>query len=319
MNVLAQNDPRFASGYLRIHLPALHLLDDFNVIPLQSPVIPADYYDWADVIWHQTPMDYSTATFLKHQGKKVLDCDDIIELGGPEAWESPQEKQYKINIFNDNFKHSNKVILGNQFMADFYKDRIKDPIIMGEYLDPCTHKWNNTKKNDGKFRIVWAGAKCYNHDIKEIQDLFKKVHDKYPQVEFIFIGFGKEFECDYIKHINFVHYKEFPKFLAEVGADLAINHLSDRELNKAKTNIKWLEYSWIGIPSLLSERFYKNMIPNDMATFCKGTDEYLEAIGRIIKDGTDTGDKAQKYVQDKYNLHNHLEEYKNVINLTYKS
>jgi glycosyltransferase involved in cell wall biosynthesis len=82
-------------------------------------------------------------------------------------------------------------------------------------------------------------------------------------------------------------YASYAKRLAGLGLDLALVPLVDHPFNRAKSAIKWLEYSVCGVPAIFSDiEPYRAAIEHGRTGWLVGPDEdeWLDAIDRLVRD-----------------------------------
>jgi glycosyltransferase involved in cell wall biosynthesis len=101
-------------------------------------------------------------------------------------------------------------------------------------------------------RVVWAGGETHRADLQILVDVLPRVAKKFPSVEWHFFGLMPEFmEGIGVYHAP-VPLADYPRALVSLGGDIGIVPLVDNELNRAKSNIRFLEYSLAGMVTLAS-------------------------------------------------------------------
>lgn len=112
---------------------------------------------------------------------------------------------------------------------------------------------------DGKIRLGWHGSATHFSDLMLVKDLLITLLRTYDNLVLVFVGF--EFHIAMKKDFEpFWDRIEFRPFVRQVEAfqqnildfDIGIAPLVDNHFNKAKSNIKFLEYSAMGIPTVAS-------------------------------------------------------------------
>lgn len=137
----------------------------------------------------------------------------------------------------------------------------KPAYILPNCAEPST--WYKAKQ--GGDVIGWQGSITHNQDLKAIVPDLVKIAEKYPKVEFEFLGgfnsdsaveVFKEAPDWFFKRLRFVSgtlgFEGFPELMGERNWLLGICPLVDCEFNRSKSHIKWLEYSLIGFPTVAS-------------------------------------------------------------------
>ncbi len=102
---------------------------------------------------------------------------------------------------------------------------------------------------------------------------------------------------------------KYPSKLASLDLDLAVAPLEINAFNKAKSNLRLLEYGILGWPVIATDIFPYQDAP---VTLVKNKyRDWLRVIKTKIADPValkDEGDKLQKWVMENWILEDHLEE-----------
>ena len=104
--------------------------------------------------------------------------------------------------------------------------------------------------------IGWAGSASHYDDLKIVARAIKRVLRQNKNVEFHVTGIVPDFLTNIkgvkLLRIWFEGVKEYHQGLADLGFDIGIVPLVDREFNRGKSNIKWQEYTLANIPTIAS-------------------------------------------------------------------
>jgi GT2 family glycosyltransferase/glycosyltransferase involved in cell wall biosynthesis len=107
-----------------------------------------------------------------------------------------------------------------------------------------------TTPREGRVRAGWAGANQHFGDLAWLESV---VAETSAHVDWVFLGAVPDalarHACE--RH-PMVPIDKYPSFLAGLQLDIAIAPLADHPFNRAKSNIKVLEYGRLGIPVLAS-------------------------------------------------------------------
>ena len=121
--------------------------------------------------------------------------------------------------------------------------------------------WDRLKRRSRPgIRIGWAGGNGREGDIAIIENAIKNVCRKHKDVKFVFVGGpAKTGLPDFLAGNPQVEHKavwepilKYPKLLADLDFDIGISPLVDSAFNRGKSNLKWLENSALGIPTVAS-------------------------------------------------------------------
>lgn len=150
----------------------------------------------------------------------------------------------------------------------------------------------NFRKHQKKPRILFAGSSTHFENrryIKEVVDDFTPVRDavlsSISEFTWVFVGAYPHIltpliEKGLVEFHRWVPLSDYPKFLANLEANMAIAPLWDNEFNRAKSDLKFLEASALGLP----------IACQDMCTYAiapirfKTGDEMLEQIRKTLAD-----------------------------------
>lgn len=120
-------------------------------------------------------------------------------------------------------------------------------------------QWDKLKgKKRTGIRIGWAGGSGHDGDFEPVADAIKNVLAKHKDAKLVLVnGPAKAGIPDYFKgvegiehHATWTPILKYPKMLAELDLDIGIAPLLDSAFNRGKSNLKWLENSALGIPTV---------------------------------------------------------------------
>lgn len=99
-----------------------------------------------------------------------------------------------------------------------------------------------------EIRMLWAGGASHYADLAEISDTLTELMNGYPQLHFYFVGvpFGgitKNMPKDRVHVYPWIEPHGHGYRLATFNADIGLCPLQDTEFNRAKSSIKYYEYS----------------------------------------------------------------------------
>jgi len=172
-------------------------------------------------------------------------------------------------------------------------------------------------KDKGEIRIGWAGGSAHSKDLLILKDVIRIIVKKYKNVKFYFAG-GAPDDIKYknVKiHICWVPINEYPQFLKDCQFDIGLFPLYDNNFNRAKSNLRWLEYSALKIPTIASNTAEASRTIQDGYTglIVKNETEYwVEAISKLVEDRKTRlliGENAYNEVKKNYNCKQIGEEY----------
>lgn len=193
------------------------------------------------------------------------------------------------NVALAQFKESDGIITSTPHLADVYSE-----------FNPVTHVVPNAidfklwdKAERGRkpgIRIGWAGGANHDQDLKIIERVIPRMIAKHKDLKFVFIH-----GCpSSIRRLPGVEYykawteiDDYPKMLARQDFDIGIAPLEDNSFNRGKSNLRWLEYSALGIPTVASNvGNFKETIRHMEDGFLAEENEFEYYLDALIKDKT---------------------------------
>jgi glycosyltransferase involved in cell wall biosynthesis len=166
--------------------------------------------------------------------------------------------------------------------------------------------WNFTpaKKEENRFVIGYSGSNSHQDDLRMVMPAIARIMNEYPNVHFELIGaVGKDKVKEHFAFAGFdddsllrVHlkpatatFKEYPEYLSAQPWHVGICPLVDTPFTRAKSHIKWMEYSMYKIPVVASRTYpyYMELKGRDTITdretgyLCRPNDWY-ETLKEVI-------------------------------------
>lgn len=213
-------------------------------------------------VWQMLHEKKSLALFLayrdKFKNKKILmEVDDYLYGVNPESMASHSyypnsELEYLAEI---QMRSASGLIVSTEYLKQEYS-------VYNPYIEVVPNAidfevWDNlkNKNNTNKIRIGWSGGQAHYLDLEIINKIMPAVLDKYKNVEFVIFGGMPEYmkTSDRVKHISkWVGIEDYPGELANAGFDIGLAPLRDNKFNRCKSNLRWLEYSALKVPTIAS-------------------------------------------------------------------
>lgn len=109
------------------------------------------------------------------------------------------------------------------------------------------------KKSD-IITIGWQGGSNHVRDLELIREPILKILKEFPNVRFQTFGHQPAWTIGVkgCKHQTWVHFDKYYKTLGDLGLSIGVAPLVDNAFNRCKSNLRWLEYSALGIPTVAS-------------------------------------------------------------------
>lgn len=187
----------------------------------------------------------------------------------------------------------------------------------------------SNKKNQNIIKIGYMGTITHENDIKIIENSIQNVKKYFKKrnlnVEFVMIG-GTKKELSNTIRLNIPEnstvYPKFIKWLKEtVDWNISIAPLEDNNINSSKSEIKYLEYTALGLPGIYSAvGAYKEIIKdgkNGILIYDNSEKSWTNTLIKLIED-TDLQkeilNNSINYVKQNYSMDIAVNKWKNILN-----
>lgn len=250
--------------------------------------LDAEPIEWADIVvfsrhYDQVSLMGCLAEVARSMSKIVVyETDDLLHkvdqnLGGHNGKSSITDQMRFVDYL---IPHVDMLTVSTEYLKEFYEKKYGKPtFVLNNYYDPAIWRglyqykklrdfWRKKVKRDDTIRIGWQGGNNhflnnFNYIVDPLNDLAKKYGKKiqfvamagqHPNLDPFGGKAGKrkflEFDFEYRTPAPI---NKFPKALAECDLDIGLIVVEDNEFSRAKSNIKWMEYGLLGIPSISSD------------------------------------------------------------------
>lgn len=266
----------------------------------------------------------------RSQAKIMYELDDIVHGIEPHniaayQYYTPTRKRNVIEIM----KMSDRITFSTKFLAEFYKEEfdINNSAVIPNYLpkfmwnpDFSKRKVPDKKERDNDKPIVlWAGSASHIGPGGDMEFLLPMIHATLDEFTWMFVGVVPPSLRNKVKHVPWSHFFDYPRLMQSLNADVAIAPITDSFFNLAKSDLKYLEYSAMNIPCLLTTFKNKNGpydLTNSKNLVENDPDSWYQAIWDMVNDEDKqikTLENQKKYVSNRW-LENNIEDYKKHFN-----
>jgi glycosyltransferase involved in cell wall biosynthesis len=281
-----------------------------------GPRAPSDVYDWLegiDILVLQRAVGYVFLEAMQECKRRgivtVFESDDDlfnIHRSNPSApyWHLPKVQKIlraqlkladhiicstpplKTTIVNAiNCPASKVTVCYNHIVPELWGAHVTSEDVQTRYRNVRT-----TEKGDEPYTVIgWQGSNTHNLDFKEaLPALTRLVAERddvilrfFGNVPLTIRGHIPETRFQFAKGVDFEFY---PSQLAYMNFDIGIAPVTDTKFNQAKSNLKWLEYSSIGVPTVASAVFpYAQSIDQGITGIVARTDEdWYQALSTLL-------------------------------------
>lgn len=220
---------------------------------------------------------------------------------------------------------SDAFITSTQFIADNFKEMFpgKPVYVIPNALD--FDVWDNVsipknlteqemaqiQKKEGMIRIGYTGCANHNRDMDVMIKPLLKILEENKNVEFVYAH--PLDSLDKLKHprvrcINrWVPIDYYPNELSAWGVDIGVAPLRDNKFNRAKSNLRWLEFSALKIPTVVSNVYpFKHSVRHEQdGLICSSELDWYESLKRLVTDAGERvalGNRAYERVKADFNM-----------------
>ncbi len=178
-------------------------------------------------------------------------------------------------------------------------------------------------------RLGWIGGRSHFNDLLLVAPALRQILEIYPEVTLCLVNSAFEESCkltrtpypfEGLSNVRVfdrsVPINRYAAFAASFGFDIGIAPLVDCNFNRSKSNLRWLEYSALKIPTVATDisHFRQSikdgedgyLIPNN------DLDEWVTRLGLLIRDQTlreQIGRQAYRRVKKDFNVKRNAPKY----------
>lgn len=154
------------------------------------------------------------------------------------------------------------------------------------------------KKKKNEIRIGWTGSAAHWENLKHIESAVIEILKEYPNTTFMYSGlFGDLFQEKSIRErvvpVRWSNLKNWAKFNREVNFDIALAPLMDNDFNRAKSNLRILEYASARYPVIASP-IEPYLGFEDEILYAKEDFDWYDKIKTLIEDEDVRKDMSEK-------------------------
>ena len=291
-----------AIDHYRLIGPAYHagVQTDFfspnEVVASQASMSQYDiFYMGRDAVKYAKECNAFVSIACQHEKPCVLDLDDnLFDL--PENHPDFISGVYAPTLLSllSLLQEVDAITVPTNTLKESINDLAEAPIhVVPNYLD--LNLWGirpfSAKPKEDQVTILFFGSPSHIIDLPVIAEALKQTYAKYPgKLEYVLYGipvptdYSFEFPVRHIPSETFV-YQDFPEKIKKINATFGLAPLSDSLFNRAKSPIKFFEYTALGLPTIASNIApYQSVITDGSnGLLATSTDEWVEAMSNLIE------------------------------------
>lgn len=187
------------------------------------------------------------------------------------------------------FREADGMIVSTPYLRDeIYADINPHIYVVPNSVD--FQVWDKVKpKAKGGIRIIYTAGGNHDEDLKLLETVIPGVVSRHPEVKFVFFHYAPES----IRNLpgvevlsKWARIDKYPQAIAALGGDIGIAPLVDNSFNRAKSNLRWLDYSALKLPTVASRvGHFAETIKDGYDGFLADNPQHFEAcLEVLIKD-----------------------------------
>lgn len=274
---------------------------------------------WADcVVWMglHTPkaLDLFVHLRAKHGKPFISEFDDYIYSipYSHDAWNQYRPGMPLTTVSLEQVKRSDALVVSTPHLKTLYTPFCKNVHVVENSIDISLWRQPSLphRRDRQGVTIGWMGGGTHNSDHLMIKDAVHEVLEKCPNVTFNYVSGGRSpagFDHPRIKwESDFKEIDKYPQWIARRKFDIGIAPLEDTEFNRGKSNLRWLEYSAMGICTVASPLLhFKQSIQHGKTGFLAGTHEqWVKTLTMLVNEPAlreNIGRAARSEVKNRWN------------------
>jgi SAM-dependent methyltransferase/glycosyltransferase involved in cell wall biosynthesis len=178
--------------------------------------------------------------------------------------------------------------------------------------------WDNVQgdgkmepKGEGVVRIGYTGCANHSGDMEIVKPVLLALLEEFPKLEVIIaqdLGCFADVSHPRLKILKrWASIIDYPAMVKGWDLDIGIAPLRDNQFNRAKSNLRWLEYSALKIPTVASDvrPFTESIRDKWDGRLCKDKNEWYATLKLLIEQPAARkgfGDRAYETVKYQYNM-----------------
>lgn len=222
-------------------------------------------------------------------------------------------------------KEADALVVSTPYLKEIYSEFNDNIYVIPNSIDFETWGKAQMGNNKGKITIGWMGGGTHEADLAIIIPAIKHLTEKYKDVEFSFLH-GASHEIRQMKNVKvnakFERIDKYHKYVAKAGFDIGMAPLVDNAFNRGKSNLRWLEYSALGIPTVASNvgHFAETITHGATGLLSETPEDFTYNLESLIinkKLRKDIGNAAKKEVFTNWNIDRTSKRYGEVLQEIY--
>ncbi len=211
-----------------------------------------------------------------------------------------------------------RLVVSTEPLAELYGPHVESVCIVPNRLEAALWRDitapSSSLNRRPRLRVGWAGAAQHAADLALLQPVIAELADS---VDWVFFGMAPA-GCEvWIREIHPpVAFRDYPARLAALDLDIALAPLEINLFNEAKSNLRLLDYGWLGWPVIATDILpYRSDNP-PVLRVSNQPKAWVEAIRALVGDPDARrrlGAELAAWVRARYVLEDHLDEWREAL------
>ena len=142
-----------------------------------------------------------------------------------------------------------------------------------------------------ELRLLWTLSASHYQDWVKIYPTIGRLMKKYTHLTLVTVGAkfpvaNRAIPLSRWEHHGWQQIGEYGKYLSSLKCNLAVAHVCPDKFNLSKSALKWEEYATLGIPSLVSNHLYGDLIAGDEALVYSSVEDFEQKMELICSGNT---------------------------------
>ena len=282
----------WACGWYRCYVPGV-ALKKLGYRVILDEVLKDDDIESSDVVVVQQPSNTKQLEVIRaanDAGKfSVIELDDDIWSLPPSNpshvyWSRP-EVRYNARAC---VEEAQLVTTPTHLLAEKLRTMNKNVKVLPNYLPEESWDYPEPKaQREDKVSLGWAGSTSHGGDFRVVNGVVHQLLERFPHVEFVLAGGPPTAEIEHherVRYLQTTDIQHYPALLEEF--DIGLIPLADTTFNKSKSDLKFVEYSMLGIPSVASklDPYIRSVKHGENGFLATSAKDWLKYLTRLIED-----------------------------------
>lgn len=275
-------------AWYRCHVPGLQLKRRGHDVILDDKIVPEDLMEFDIIVFQRqcSEASWEAIRYVNSLGKlSVYELDDdlwnIDRTNPAYSYWTPD----KLRGVESCIAESQIVTTTTPYLAERLKRFNKNIFILPNMLPKEQWQVSEKAKDDKKLILGWAGGTSHWPDLKILEGTIEQLVDDYTDIEFQIAGAGQvPFKPhERMKGLESVKIEQYPKLLS--GFDIGLAPLVDTQFNRAKSDLKFLEYAMVELAVVASkvESYIGSIVHGENGFLASNTKDWIKYLRRLIE------------------------------------